>query len=691
MVAAEDNFSIPVEGPRQAVARNEFILSDIRWILRRGWMLSALGGLIGLAAAFTVVLYMPEAYKSSARILLDRTVNRYLQTSKIVDEPTLDDADISSQIYVLSSDSIVVPVIRSLNLTRDPEFVGRPDARGQWGVKKLIASARNSVVGVWPQLASLIPAIDVNSKAPDGATSKIDSSVVLERTAVEAFLKQLSVIREDAPNVINITFASENPVKAANIANALAEKYVATVEERKINSSKMISQLLESRLLELKKQTDDADRALQNFIVAHNLVGTTVGRVGQDRNDGTSTAPATNNELIMRLRTQYVELAAKANELESQLGPTHLAVLKLRNQMAQLHDAIKNEDQRSELGDADQAKLRELESSAAALHSLYDSSLRKYTEANQIQPDTEDAHIITSATPPLHKNYKKALLLLGGGLVFGLFSGLAIAASREWLAGVFRTPAQVRQATGIYCAVLPKVSARSMVDYVLNAPYTRFTETIRNTVALIKADQRNNSSKTIGVVSSVSSEGKTTVATNLAALLNAQRNGRVLIIDCDLHRRSVTAELAPDARESLLEVLEDVSRLPDLVVKLPRSGVDVLPCAHSERMPNAAELLGSHQMERLLDAARKEYDYIIVEIAPIASVVDIKMIERFIDSFIFVVEWGKTKRTLVDETLSEVEVIRDRILCVLLNKADPAALRTLEAYKGPRAQDYYLG
>ena len=94
-------------------------------------------------------------------------------------------------------------------------------------------------------------------------------------------------------------------------------------------------------------------------------------------------------------------------------------------------------------------------------------------------------------------------------------------------------------------------------------------------------------------------------------------------------------------------------------------------------------------MEQLLASARKTYDYIIIEIAPIMSVVDVKVIERFIDSFILVVEWGQTKRTLVLEALSEAQVIRERILSVVLNKADPVALRTLEAYKGAKFQEYY--
>jgi succinoglycan biosynthesis transport protein ExoP len=71
------------------------------------------------------------------------------------------------------------------------------------------------------------------------------------------------------------------------------------------------------------------------------------------------------------------------------------------------------------------------------------------------------------------------------------------------------------------------------------------------------------------------------------------------------------------------------------------------------------------------------------------SVVDLKMIGRFIDRFVFVVEWGQTKRSLVMEALSEAEIIRERLIGVVLNKADPVALRSIEAYKGEKFRDYY--
>src|SRR5467141_5444225 len=103
---------------------------DIFATLRREWRFPMIGCLIGLILGVSYVAFVPTLYKSSARILLDRSVTRYLQTNKIVDDPTYDEAEIASQDYILSSESIVVPVVRSMNLAHDSEFVGQPNAGG---------------------------------------------------------------------------------------------------------------------------------------------------------------------------------------------------------------------------------------------------------------------------------------------------------------------------------------------------------------------------------------------------------------------------------------------------------------------------------------------------------------------------------------------------------------------------------
>jgi succinoglycan biosynthesis transport protein ExoP len=273
--------------------------------------------------------------------------------------------------------------------------------------------------------------------------------------------------------------------------------------------------------------------------------------------------------------------------------------------------------------------------------------------------------------------------------------------AREWAADVFRTSKAVEQALDVHCVLLPLITPKAehsgklwrrtdlkpIEEFVNDAPYSRFTESLRNVKALIDASDHVTGARVIGVVSSLASEGKTTIAANLAALTTAS-GARTLIVDADLHLRLLTATLAPDAAEGLIEALEDPSRLGVLVSKRQRTRVDVLPCVLSERLPNAADLLGSTKMERLLAAARESYDYIIIEIPPIMSVVDVKMIERFVDNFVFIVEWGKTKKSVAMDALLEVRDLRERLACAILNKVNLAKLRD---NNGKGYSKYYEG
>jgi polysaccharide biosynthesis transport protein len=728
-------------------------ITDTLWTLRRAWYVPVVGCLIGLMLGISYAATVPTPYKSSARILIDRGLNRFLQTNKIVDEPTFDDAEIATQVYILTSDSVIAPVVRSMNLTSDSEFVGRP-------------SASNSQTKVAQQ------SID---RTRDADVAMTDTA--LERIAVESVIRRLTVSRDDTA-VISVSFESENADKSASIANAIADTYIANTADANLKATKVVSQWLQDRLGQLQKQAMDADRALQDYKIANNLVSTGKGSLTSDElaslnsqlgnariavaeakarldqirqagpeglmnmalghavtnPDKTGAINVTlNNAETTRLRAQYRELATKAAEIESLVGPTHLAVLKYRQRMQEVSEAIQEEEQRiadSYAGeyqlattkerelDATLAKslgkvetsshaevaMRELESSAEALQTLYNSFLQKFKEITTIQTETiplQSARIISRATPPLHKSFKKPAMVLAGSVALGFFLSAGTLLAREWAAGVFRSSKVVEQLTGLYCVVLPKVKAKRqqklvpgtksmpIEEYVIDAPFSRFTEALRDIKALINKDHVTHGAKVVGIVSSVSKEGKTTVAANLAALMIQSTGARTLVIDGDLHMRSLTAKLAPDAGEGLIEALEDPSRLATIISKGSRSGLHVLPCPASGRVPNAAEILGSAKMEKLMLAARNAYDYIIIEIAPIMSVVDLKMIERFIDGFIFVVEWGETKRRVVLEALSEADVISQRLVGIVLNKADPAALRTIESYKGSRCNDYY--
>lgn len=90
-------------------------------------------------------------------------------------------------------------------------------------------------------------------------------------------------------------------------------------------------------------------------------------------------------------------------------------------------------------------------------------------------------------------------------------------------------------------------------------------------------------------------------------------------------------------------------------------------------------------MRQLVDTAREAYDLAIIEVPPMAAVVDYKMIARHCDGFVFVAEWGKTSQRIVLECLNDASVFLDRIVCIVLNKVDPSSLRSIERYKGDRS------
>lgn len=724
------------EPPHRGLGPVQPDIADMVGIALRGWFFIIAGTVFGLLCASTVLAYLPPVYKASSRIAFERTVARYLQSNKITNEPMIDDSDTWGQIYVISSESIVSPVVKALSLDSDPEFVGGPaDESIGSRIRHLFRTAANAMG--FEEAA--------NEKA---APRRRDP----EKAILDGFLRNLSVTREDVPSVINVAFSSKDPVKSATIANAIVDTYMESNVARKIKSTKMVGKVVQERVEEFKRQAADAERALLEYRMAHNVFGAssstlsgqqvatvqshlTNARIAmaeaKSRMDRTASSTgdsfATDNDIITKLRGQLLDLAARANDIESRVGKAHLAAMKVRNRMEEVREAIVNEQQRisgsfakdyelararhDELsatmgrlmedgaGTDVQARIRELESAADTLRNLYNRMLLQLSEMNKAEEQPSiapDARILVRAAPPTQTEAsKKRWLFLAGGSLMGLLLGSSVVLVRNFPFGVFRTSQQVTHATGLPCAVLPAVvrakerASLRTGEYVLVAPYSRFAQTMRTIWAMIHGVQRESGAKVVCVVSSVPGEGKTTVATNLAAHFAHRSTTRVLVIDADFHRSSLTERIAPDAQVGLKEALGEPKALSKYVVRNERLNLDVLPCPIRDRIANSAELLGSAEMEKLIEIVRNDYDLVIIEAPPMAAVVDYKLIARHCDRFVLVVEWGKTSQRLVLECLNETSTLLDRIVCIILNKADRSALKSIEHYKGERFHDYY--
>jgi capsular exopolysaccharide synthesis family protein len=208
-------------------------------------------------------------------------------------------------------------------------------------------------------------------------------------------------------------------------------------------------------------------------------------------------------------------------------------------------------------------------------------------------------------------------------------------------------------------------TALALIEEV-RSPVAEAYRHLRTSLLLSSAGQPP---RTILITSSQPSEGKTTTAVNTAMML-AQTGADVLVLDCDLRRprvhshfqlpnaRGVTNYLSGEA--SLVELIQTYERQPNL--KVITSGP--VP-------PNAAELLGSEEMRRLLHTLGENFTHIIIDSPPAISFTDASILSTMVDGVMLVVHGGRSSRAVVRRAKQQLLDVGAHIFGIVLNNVRP--------------------
>ncbi|MBQ6706412.1 MAG: CpsD/CapB family tyrosine-protein kinase [Clostridia bacterium] len=172
--------------------------------------------------------------------------------------------------------------------------------------------------------------------------------------------------------------------------------------------------------------------------------------------------------------------------------------------------------------------------------------------------------------------------------------------------------------------------------------------------------------KKIVVTSSDRSEGKSTTAINLAIAI-AQNQSRVLLLDCDLRLPTVSKKLKIKNVPGLTEALVGIRGQEMQIYALP-SGVHVLTAGTIP--PNPTELLGSEQMQMLLDRLSEKYEYIIIDTPPINEVADAVILSKYASGVLVVVRQNMSTTRDVDAALQKLEFAEAKVLGFVLSGAE---------------------
>lgn len=735
------------EPPAPKTSQPTVDLRELVRILRRRWREAAAVPAALVALALIYVGTTTTLYTATSTVLVDprrATAIESNQSSVQTSNFGTDDATIESETMLIQSIAILERVVDKLKLTQDPEFSARP---GLLDPVKHLFSSKNSGSG---------------ASAADYARAH----------AIDVLQHRMKVTRQGTTFLVDINVSSESPQKAATLANAVADAYFVEQVRAKNDASKIASKWLNGQIDELKSRVVAAEKAVEDYRAANNLTvsqGVTVNdqqitdlnnqlvaarvqtaeaqaKYEQAKQmpkgaDAGGISAAISSETIIRLRTQYAEIAKNEAELSSKYGPRHPAVANVHAQLRDTQRLINDEIQRilqgtkhdyevarsreaslqqsldklqgvsTSSGQA-QVHLHELQREAEANRTLYESYLARYKETTAQQSlDLPDSHVVTTASTPVAPSWPKTSFIVGLALTIGLGIGCVIAFLADYLDPRVKTLEQAEQIAGVPAlAALPLIGAGELAGrakrgrqelgrhdvrahrllppllqppllrYAVEMPGTFFAEAIRAIRLAIQRTMRVQPLKVILVTSALDNEGKSTLSVNLAQSL-ATLGIRTLLIDGDLRNPQVTRSLCPHAKAGLMEIAMGEASPDQALLTDHSTGLSILPSTSVKHVDIITELMFSERMVDVLDYFRHRYELIIVDSPPLVPLVDGRALAELADRIVLALAWDQTPGEVLAHTMELLAPVRDRILGTVLTRVDLSRLRFYDYYQ----------
>jgi capsular exopolysaccharide synthesis family protein len=689
---------------------------------RRRWVL-ILCALLFPAVALIAAKNLTPRYTASTSVLYEtqNLQGPVLQGVTLVESTT--DAVIASQVEVVRSLSVMRRIARQFDLDDRPEFawwlrdaqrVNTPWYRLREALAQRLSSA------VSPDIGALV-APEPPADPPPKETAEINAA----EEARDRLIVQ--VVRNS--RVIQIQFTSEDPQLAKDVANMVADLYIADQLEAKFNTVRRANEYLGGQVRDLRQELQQTEQQIAELRATSGL------QRGQDR-EATISADQLrklNTDLIeMRNRQAVAEarLAAVAraggaditalgasnlvqmraaldlarSELQSlsaNLGDRHPDVSRARSRVNDAQRAVASETARvqqvlqTEAAAAAasvrslEAQLRQqearvnqsqtaeiqingLERSAEALRSL----LRQVMERAQLTGSTNaiekaDARVLSAATLPGVPSFPKVTLFVAAAVVLGVLFGLLVIWFLEQADSTIRSGDEVRTALGLPNLALVPMLRRGLLgrhrveDYVVRKPLSPFAESMRTLRAALWLGAEPP--RVVVITAARPGEGKTT--TSVALARSAAMNGeRVLLIDCDVRQPSLGRVFRAEGAAGVTDLLLGQAVLERIIRRDHLSSLDYIPAGAAEI--HSLGLFMSEAMAGLLDRVRRDYDLIVLDAPPALAMADARVVARLADATLLCVKWRDTPRSVVRNSLGLLEDAHARVVGACLTQVD---------------------
>lgn len=291
-------------------------------------------------------------------------------------------------------------------------------------------------------------------------------------------------------------------------------------------------------------------------------------------------------------------------------------------------------------------------------------------EKIQVNIKNANARIIDKAFPPREDRPSSPNIFLNlaggffGGIIFGLGLVFAVALLDEKVKSVF----DIEASLGLpILGIIPKVKKLDSVSkshIVTTTSNSHVKENFRSMLSYLKINDHSKNSNVFLLTSTVPSEGKSFISSNLA-LSYAANGEKVLLLDCDLRLPNVAKSLQLENESGVLDHINGESSIDPFIVKEVYPNFDVLPSGGKAKNPTA--VLNDSKFESMLLKLRDNYDKIIIDSPPLAAVSDALNIVPLVDSVIYIIKYDSVKKTLANTCIRRLWESKTPVLGAVLN------------------------
>ncbi len=504
-----------------------------------------------------------------------------------------------------------------------------------------------------------------------------------------------------------VAFRSSNSVVLLQEQGNNAISALASLNSR-LSTLKSERELLE--MLTLDQNLERRQQAGTPLPAAEELIG-------QNTTGGANAVNEAGKSDYFRAKQQLLLLKAEVEDLGQYLKPKHPKMVLLREEIARrerllgifrqqskeqleswkssldlqlqnLEKDVREADARCLDVSRKTAEYERLKTDAQRTQQLYDrllATMQTLDVNKQISP--ESVNVLERASPALpDRGILINRLIIGG--VAGLFLSFLILMLIDRLDDRMNSFIELQELfTEPVLAQIPReATLGTKGGTVLIGPEdTRhsFVESHRNLrSSLLFSGENGTRPRTLLVTSSVPSEGKSVTCTNLAATM-ANSGVRVLLVDADLRRGTLHSHFGLSAEPGLSEILSKGLRVQDAVrpTKVPNLWI----ISRGALTPHSSELFVSPAMETFVKEVAAQYEYVVVDTAPVMAADDVTSLAPLLDATLFVVRSEYTSARIAHAALHLLYQRRVNVLGVIFNAVRPTAAD----YYYYKYHDYY--